>query len=195
MFSVLTETAGFVKGEDGKEIPVFAQPVMFNILQSRYTGLSWLSGGSFLNDAEHPIISNETGGDITGLNREGGLLVLGMLNLMRDKLVSEEFAADPKPWVNRKRLEAGKYPLSGNRTTITLNVGAVRRLIASAPVVTTHESPTLHWRRGHWRVLHRFSEFEKRTWIRRCLVGDPSKGFVGHRDYSVIHQLPMLKAT
>jgi hypothetical protein len=42
----------------------------------------------------------------------------------------------------------------------------------------THENPCLHWQRGHWRILHRGSEFDNRAWMGKCLVGDAEKGFV-----------------
>jgi hypothetical protein len=108
------------------------------------------------------------------------LRVLGVLGLLRDKLLIETNVPDPKPWATKFNLSNGKLPRSGNVRVLTVNVPAVR-YSASRSVrndIGTHASPSLHWRRGHWRMLHRGSEFEGRAWVRPCLVGDPDKGFV-----------------
>jgi len=63
---------------------------------------------------------------------------------------------------------------------LSLNLAETRKRAITARL-GEHESPMLHWRRGHWRTLHRLSEFERRTWIKRCLVGNPEKGFVAKR--------------
>ena len=60
---------------------------------------------------------------------------------------------------------------------LTLNVPAIRNEAKRTPL-GTHESPALHWRRGHWRTLHRATEAETKTWIRKCLVGDPERGYI-----------------
>jgi hypothetical protein len=125
-----------------------------------------------------------------------GKAVLGALALMRDKLIASEFVVDPKPWVNRERQRNHKPPLSAPTTILTINVGAVRRRVKQdSRNVMKHESPALHWRTGHWRTLHRYSEFEKRVWVKRCLVGDPAHGYVGHRDFRLIWQQDYIPAT
>lgn len=44
----------------------------------------------------------------------------------------------------------------------------------------THASPRQHERRGHWRTYRS----GKRVWIKNCVVGDPTLGYVKH-DYMV----------
>lgn len=119
-------------------------------------------------------------------------LLVGLLALMNEHLIATEIRPDPAPFINQARKKKGKSPLSSETRMLTLNVGAVRHKAASARLLA-HESPRLHWRRGHWRHLHRYSEFESRTWVRRCLVGDPARGSV-HKDYRLVWQPPMLEA-
>lgn len=122
--------------------------------------------------------------------KRGAKALLGVLALMNDRLIAQEVVSDPMPKLNQKRAKNGKPPISGDVRVLTINTGAVRKASRST-ALKSHESPCLHWRRGHWRVLHRGSEFESKTWVRRCLVGDPSLGFV-RKDYRLTHELPMI---
>lgn len=119
--------------------------------------------------------------------------ICGVLSLMSDKLLSTEVRPDPAPRLTKARLRRGTFPVTAETRVLTVNVSAVRRL-ASKTAVGKHESPCLHWRRGHWKVLHRGSEFEKRAWWSKTLVGDPDKGYV-KRNYKLVSELPMLKPT
>jgi hypothetical protein len=121
----------------------------------------------------------------------GAKRLLGVLTLLNDRLLATEIRPDPAPRLNKARAKKGKTPLSSESRVLTINTGAVRRAI-SASKVRSHESPRLHWRRGHWRVLHRGSEFESKAWVRRCLVGDASRGAI-RKDYRVIWTPPMLR--
>lgn len=106
-----------------------------------------------------------------------GRLLLGVLALMQDKLlISNEFKANPRPWLTQARRERGQPPKEGDVRVLTMNVPAIRNATKRAAPIGTHESPALHWRRGHWRNLPRADE--ARTWVRKCLVGDPERGFV-----------------
>lgn len=107
------------------------------------------------------------------------VLAFGILALMEEKLTSTF-----QVHTNRKHRKKGKGPIGSDYRVLTLNLAAVRRS-ASRTARKQHESPRLHWRRGHWRVLHRMSEYEKRVWVRKALVGDPDKGYVS-KDYSLI---------
>jgi hypothetical protein len=123
--------------------------------------------------------------------REAAIMLLGALVLLDEKLVIDTFVPDPVAWWQRERIRKGKPPTSGDAHVLTVNVPAVRYAVSrSAVAAGTHESPCLHWRRGHSRTLHRGSEFESATWVRRCLVGDPDKGFVAPR-YRLTSRLPM----
>lgn len=119
-------------------------------------------------------------------------MTFGVLALLSDKLLSHELMPDPAPRLNAKRLKRGRPPVSSEKYVLRLNMAAVRRV--AKPADGTHESPRLHWRRGHDRVVHRGSEFEKKTWVRRCLVGDPDRGFI-HKDYRLAWQVPMLRSS
>jgi hypothetical protein len=117
-------------------------------------------------------------------------VLLGVLTLLNEKLVLSRTVPDPAPKLSEARQRRGLPPVSGPHHVLTVNVPAVRRLARATPL-GTHESPALHWRRGHWRVLHRGSEFESTAWVRMCLVGDPSKGFVG-KSYKLVHEQTMI---
>jgi hypothetical protein len=105
--------------------------------------------------------------------------LLGVLALLTDKLVIDTPMPDPTPRLTRARKKRGRLPLSGDTHVLHVNVPAVVRSVART-TGTTHESPVLHWRRGHWRVV-----VEGRTWVRRCLVGDPEKGFLPPAEYRI----------
>lgn len=119
-------------------------------------------------------------------------MFMGALTLLHEKLVATAIRPDPSPKLTKARAKRGRLPLSCETRVLTINTAAVRR-IAVRPR-GSHESPRLHWRRGHWRALHRGSEFESKAWVRRCLVGDPARGFI-HKDYRVAWQTPMLQGT
>jgi len=110
---------------------------------------------------------------------------IGTLTLMNEKFVASQFFPDPAPNLTKARMKRGRLPTDGARFVITVNVAAVRRV--ARPAQGTHESPCLHWRRGHPRVLHRGSEFESKIWIPRCLVGDPARGYIS-KDYRLVHR-------
>ena len=174
-------------------------PMFFGFNGAGGTTDAFFMNGEFSYDPnDYPIKVTGSSDTISSYHTStlmAGKTVLGSLALMRDKLVTSEFVPDPNPRLNRKRVANGRQPLSASSTVITVNVAAVRRVVARTPKFGTHESPALHWRRGHWRTLHRGSEFEKRSWVRHCLVGDPAHGYVGHHDYRLIWQQPMLQST
>ncbi len=116
--------------------------------------------------------------------------IAGVLALLQEKLIATQLVADPAARLNAKRERRGRLPVSGESHVLTINTAALRKATRGQQL-HRHESPRLHWRRGHWRVLHRFSEFESKSWVRRCLVGDPARGSV-HKDYRVIWAPPML---
>jgi hypothetical protein len=128
----------------------------------------------------------------TGRAKIIGKRVVGVLALLTDKLILDHVVTDPMPRITRERYRTQKLPISGPSHVLTVNVPAVRYAASrSMRRGGEHESPRLHWRRGHWRVLHRRSEFEKQAWVRRCLVGDPNKGFV-RTQYRLVHESPVL---
>jgi hypothetical protein len=122
-------------------------------------------------------------------------LTLGVTGLLDDKLLLDMVHRDTRGFLNQQRRRKGKPPLDGAHRVLTLNVPAVRYAVSRAGRQPgMHESPCLHWRRGHQRILWRGSEFERRTWVRRCLVGDPDKGFVT-TGYRLVSHLPMPPST
>jgi hypothetical protein len=124
-----------------------------------------------------------------GLELIAAPLLLGVLTLLADKLVIDTLG---EPAIPRLSTLWGRGPRRPSPShVLTVNVPAVRYAASRAITLKgTHESPCLHWRRGHSRTLHRGSEFESSTWVRRCLVGDPDKGFV-KGTYKLVHRLPM----
>jgi hypothetical protein len=143
-------------------------------------------------DDSHPDYS-EQGPDTAYTPLVAAKRLLGVLTLLNEKLALEhtiepdEFTAARIARQRRQGYIVDRPP----RTVLTLNVPTVRYAVSRSGRIGAHESPCLHWRRGHQRVLHRGSEFEKTAWVRRCLVGDPDKGFVG-KSYRLVHQMPML---
>lgn len=121
----------------------------------------------------------------------GAEYLIGMLALMRDQLLAVEVRPDADARLNKARAKLGRLPLSAETRVLTLNLAAVRKL--AKPAEGTHESPRLHWRRGHWRVIHRGKPIERRAWVKRCLVGDVDKGWV-HKDYRMVWRPPMIEA-
>jgi hypothetical protein len=120
---------------------------------------------------------------------KAGKRALAIATLMSEQLVLDKVAPDPTPKVTRERARLQKPPVSGEMHVLTVNVPIIRyRVRRSTPQGDTHESPALHWRRGHWRVYHRGSNFEQTGWVQRCLVGDPAKGYCRNTQYRLVHR-------
>lgn len=111
-----------------------------------------------------------------GILRRGYLMLLGLLTLLDEQLLHKAKKESVPAATNAKLRKAGIRPIPPHHV-LTLNLAETRRRAKVAPS-NSHESPRLHWRRGHYRTIGRMSEFERRSWIRRCLVGDVDKGFV-----------------
>jgi len=122
----------------------------------------------------------------------GAPLLAGTLALLNEHLLATEVRPDPAPKLNAARARRGRLPLTAETRVLTINTAAVRRTVSGIRLLK-HESPRLHWRRGHWRVLRRGSEFASKAWMRRCLVGDPTRGII-HKDYRMVWRQPMLGA-
>lgn len=116
----------------------------------------------------------------------GATMVLGALTLLKEKFVIDYDTGQPaipklsRFWKHRR----GNPPTMHH---VTVNVPNIKRRATHGG--GTHESPQLHWRRGHYRVYHRGSEFEKRGWARKCLVGDPSRGFCLNTSYRLVNSI------
>jgi hypothetical protein len=148
---------------------------------------------AMLDQYAQPMQHHEHGQDfgISTVLFHGSILLLGVLALLNEKLLAQNVVADPAPRLTAARAKKGLPPLTAESRVLTINVAAVRNVVRGV-TLQHHESPALHWRRGHWRHLHRGSEFEKRAWVRRCLVGDPEKGYVGPRDFKLVWHQPMI---
>ena len=86
-----------------------------------------------------------------------------------DVVEKEQVRADYK--LNDARKKRGKLPLYEH---YTLKLRRASRYIG--PALNNEEprpGPRLHLRRGHWRHYSTF-----KTWVRWCVVGDASRGFV-----------------
>lgn len=117
------------------------------------------------------------------------LCVVGAVALLNQSLIASEFVPDVNKRLNKKRTALSKNRISREFRELTLNIAAIRRKTKFSNIGSaTHSSPALHWRRGHSRLLHRGSEFEKETWVSPCLVGDPDKGFLRTAYRLVDHQ-------
>lgn len=115
-------------------------------------------------------------------------MVMGALDLMQEQLVIEQEEVKAPKALNKRRIAKGKPP-KNDYHVLVLNVAKARQLAEHNQRMGSHESPRLHWRRGHWRTIHRHQQQERKTWVRKCLVGDPEKGFVS-KDYLVTHEKP-----
>jgi hypothetical protein len=161
------------------------------------SGLGWketpptIWGGMFHN---HPAEASEfyqrfeAESEVDKLAAE---LLLGVLTLMSDKLLIDQPGPVAIPQLSTLRRGLPRLKAEPSHV-LTLNVPAVRYAVSRSGRGGQHESPALHWRRGHWRVYHRHSEFEKGGWVRKCLAGDPSKGFVKPAQYRLTHEAPLL---
>ena len=107
-------------------------------------------------------------------------MCFGILSLMKEKLInSYEVITSQK---SKKKKKNG--PIGSDYRVLTLNLAQARRM-SSGSRLKKHESPRMHWRRGHWRTIHRYTEDERNVWINKMLVGDPDKGFV-NKDYALV---------
>ena len=88
----------------------------------------------------------------------------------------EQVEHKPPKQINESRLRKGKVPFFSWKT---LHISGVSEQ-GEAKTEGGHNSPRLHFRRGHIRRLNN----GRRTWVRSCLVGDKQAGFSGH-DYEV----------
>lgn len=122
------------------------------------------------------------------------VMLLGTLALLEEHFVADRIEPDPSPKWTKYRRSNGRLPQTGPSHVLTVNVAALRTA-ARNNQLGSHESPLLHWRRGHRRVLHRGSEFEKSTWVNRCLVGDPDKGYQTPRDIELVWRPQMIRQT
>lgn len=105
----------------------------------------------------------------------------GIYNAVRDQVRAITIALDAEVATativrephrsNKERERVGLPPFSYHV------VNLARRGPRAEPLERNDNEPTrhkrLHFRRGHWRHFETF-----KTWIRWCLVGDPSLGFV-----------------
>lgn len=122
---------------------------------------------------DNPSIPHDTKNMIIG----AASILVGVLTLLDEKFVSSEFKpAETK--INKARAKNGKPPLSVEHRVLTINKAAVRAAVAVSDPEHTHSQKRLHWRRGHWRT---YSTGDK-TWVRRCLAGNPELGVI-HKDY------------
>jgi hypothetical protein len=137
--------------------------------------ISFLSSGP---SEEHRIIFN-TSSALTkharaSLTRCAAFFLIALALIdARDVEIRNEIA--PKK-LNAAREKRGQLPLSDHRI-VFIPQSIIKRMRAEQG---THESPRLHWRRGHIRTLPSGEKVK----VRACLVGDASKGMVTH-DYVV----------
>jgi hypothetical protein len=79
--------------------------------------------------------------------------------------------------VNAKRIRKGKKPLVEFRMIV---IDGKTPSLPTAPH-STHASPRLHWRRGHWRTMKKSG---KKVWVDPMLVGNEENGKI-IKDYAV----------
>lgn len=183
---------GATRVQDTVEVRSFAfkDRMPEDIYESWHTHAEFRNGLEVDGDDWDPFFEvADAEGNAAEMQEHGAKLLLGALSLLTEKLIVSRFEPDPEPRLTKARLKRGQYPVTGASRVLSVNVPALRA--AAKPLGGTHESPCLHWRRGHWRVLYRGSEFEKQAWVNKCLVGDPAKGYVRH-DYRLVHRFPML---
>lgn len=155
-------------------------------IQSRQHFLAEMNEG--VNDGTctfSPVEVWNSDGKTDQFVRQGALLVLGVLTLLEERLLRNTPRSSIPAALNERRKRAGAAPVADHRV-LTLNLAEARRRTKGV-ALRRHESPRLHWRRGSYHTLYRGSEFEQRVWHRRCLCGDPDKGFV-QKHYRVIWQ-------
>lgn len=83
----------------------------------------------------------------------------------------------------KQKLNKSKFTKYGNEyKLVELDQTKVVKQYYSQPGTPSgaHKSPRMHERMGHWRHY----KSGKRTWVKRCVVGDPNKGVIT-KDYNV----------
>lgn len=104
------------------------------------------------------------------------LIVLGLISTNGGVLIED---VPSRKYLNGKRAKKGKPPLDYEYKTVRIDPSLVRLPGVVSPG-GSHASPKMHWRRGHIRFLPN----GKKTAVKPCIVGDPSKGTIIH-DYLV----------
>jgi hypothetical protein len=128
----------------------------------------------------------------------GKFLMAGVIALLNEKYLIDHVKKDPKPYINKIRRKKGKPPISSDTHLLRVNVPMVRyEARKHEPTGRHHESPCLHWRRGHRRILPPLYEGDNQarsTWVKRHLVGDPSKGYAPVKGYRLRYKEPPAEA-
>lgn len=95
--------------------------------------------------------------------------VCGATSMLMSKDVSTRI--DPAPTkLNSQRAEKGK-PRVGEVHTIKIIASAEHTYLEAGRSFGSHASPRLHWRRGHFRTLHRGEENQRIIPVAPSLVG------------------------
>lgn len=157
------------------------QPVFYN-----WTEFGLSEGIEIDPDKRFFDISRTVDAPTDVLLRTCAYVLVGAVSLLSDKLLASEHLPDPAPKLTKARAKRGRPRLTSDYYVLKVNVAAIRDAASKNPV-GTHESPKLHWRRGHWRVLHRGSEFESKIRVKHCLVGDPAKGYAA-KGYRLVRE-------
>lgn len=120
--------------------------------------------------------SADAAGHDTMRNRLCSNLVgcMGMVVMLMSKgVTTEHVVADAK--LNRAREKRGK-PAIGDRYVVRIDAGASREIHhddGSTSDITGHTrgSPRMHWRRGHFRTIHRGADGERVVPVAPALIG------------------------
>lgn len=156
-------------------------------IESAFCSFSF--GNFYEGEGIRGLIAAQATNETKAIAQKTARRVAGVMKLLSEHLLTDRIDPDPDPLGSAKREKRNQLPWTAETHVLTVNVPAVRR--AASTTTEAHESPCLHWRRGHHRTLHRGSEFEKITWVRPCLVGDPDKGFIRRSSYRLTaHSAP-----
>jgi hypothetical protein len=96
---------------------------------------------------------------------------------------SIETRAEPAPEkLNRAREKKGKLPIPPT-TFVKLKLGAIQG--PRLDLGDTHASPRIHFRAGHFRILHRGTPHQREVPVAPTIVGRGEYGDLIKKDYLV----------
>lgn len=173
-----------VNGENGDEWIVwrrFFASAQFNFEWKTDDRAYWISNsedGARMGISDFDLSNPRGPSEMTEDEKRLGAQYFGMACAIEVFSCTNVVAVDhpPPKFINAKRIKKGKVPFFSYKTLHITGEASESGESAGG----THASPRLHLRRGHIRKL----ADGRRVWVRHCLVGDKSKGFVAH-DYKV----------
>lgn len=110
---------------------------------------------------------------------------MGMTVMLMSKGVETEHHPAPAK-LNKARVRKGKPPI-GESYSVRINAGDSFSINGESIAGHVRGTPRIHWRRGHFRTIHRGTEVERVVPVAPCVVGvtDEARDLVQPKMYEV----------